>query len=115
MKEEIENFSIPIHIIELYQKKYDTYPSILKTRNITNEGLKILIEKNSIEWLESEITGKTQIYLQGTIKYGKKEIFIYFKKLEHENIYNMKILYSLKEVDNVNFLLVGLNKYFTID
>lgn len=106
---------IPDHIIELYKVKHNYYPSILKTKNITNQGLTKLIENNSIEWLDSEFDGKKQNYLQGAINYGKTNILLFFKKMEHENIFTIKILYSLDDMNNVNLLLVGLNKYFTID
>lgn len=110
-----QNDLIPDHVIEFYKINFNQYPSILKTKNITNQGLTKLVDNNSIEWLDSEFDGKKQDFKQGIIKYGKNEILLYFKKMEHENIYFLKILYSLKDMNNVNLLLVGLNKYFTID
>lgn len=111
--EEIDK--LPDHVIDFYKINFNKYPSILKTRNITNQGLTKLVDNNSIEWLDSEFDGKKQDFKQGVIKYGKNEILLFFKKLDHENVYLLKILYSLKDMNNVNLLLVGLNKFFTID
>lgn len=111
--EEIDK--LPDHVIDFYKINFNKYPSILKTKNITNQGLTKLVDNNSIEWLDSEFDGKKQDFKQGVIKYGKNEILLFFKKLDHENVYLLKILYSLKDMNNVNLLLVGLNKFFTID
>ena len=37
------------------------------------------------------------ILKEGLIKYGKTDIFLYFKKVDHENIYNLNVLYLLKD------------------
>jgi hypothetical protein len=63
----------------------------------------------------SDYDGVNVILKEGLIKYGKTDIFLYFKKVDHENIYNLNVLYLLKDSDNLIFLLKGLNKYFTID
>jgi hypothetical protein len=114
MEEKIE-FKIPDHVIDFFISNYQKYPSIVNTRNISKEGLSKLTEKNNIEWSKSFFDGKKHYYNEGLIKYGNNKILMYFKKLEHENVFKLNILYSLEDNEHLNFLLVGLNKYYTID
>lgn len=106
---------LPEHIIDFFKSDFKIYPSIVTTRNITIDGLSKLTEKNKIEWSNSFFDGKKHYYNEGLIKYGNTKILMYFKKLEHENVFNLTILYSLEDNTHLNFLLVGLNKYYTID
>lgn len=106
---------IPDNIIDIFLTKNKIYPSIIKTKNIVKDGFNLLKEKNESIWLYSDYDGVNVILKEGLIKYGKTDIFLYFKKVDHENIYNLNVLYLLKDSDNLIFLLKGLNKYFTID
>jgi hypothetical protein len=113
MKEEKK--VIPEHVIDIFTKNYQNHPSVVSTRNITKDGLSKIIEKNKMKWVSSYFDGKKHHYKEGVVIYGNNQILMYFNKLEHENIYELSILYSLEENEHLNFLLVGLNKYYTID
>jgi len=115
MTNEIEKKDLPNHVIDSFKNSFEQYPSIVTTRNITVDGLSKLTEKNKIEWSKSFFDGKKHYYNEGLIKYGNNRILMYFKKLEHENVFNLTILYSLEDNEHLSFLLVGLNKYYTID
>jgi hypothetical protein len=106
---------IPNNIIDIFLTKNKIYPSIIKTKNIVKDGFNLLKEKNESIWLYSDYDGVNVILKEGLLKYGKTDVYVYFKRVEHENVYNINVLYLLKDTENLNFLLKGLNKYFTID
>jgi hypothetical protein len=106
---------IPNNIIDIFLTKNKIYPSIIKTKNIVKDGFNLLKEKNESIWLYSDYDGVNIILKEGLLKYGKTDVYVYFKRVEHENVYNINVLYLLKDTENLNFLLKGLNKYFTID
>ena len=46
------NKLIPDHVFETFRDKFKTktYPNIIRTRNITKDGLNVLIDKNKVVW-----------------------------------------------------------------
>ena len=112
MKKEQE---IPDYVFEFYKKTYhiDDYPNIVRTRNITKSGLDILLNKNKLVWSSTIHDDGMFNYIQGCVVWGSNPVLIYFKKLENDSSYKLFILTS--ELDNINLLLIGLNKFFTID
>lgn len=105
---------IPQHILDFYKTKNDSVlnPNIIRTKNITKQGIDTLIEKNGIEW-SSSIYDDKYYYMEGLIQWGKNNVWFYFKKIDSDSTYK---LYILKEKDKELTLLInGLNKYFTID
>lgn len=109
-KEEI----VPTHVHDTYKGVFNTnkYPNIVRTKNVTSEGIKTLIEKNNLIWTNSIYDSK-YTHLEGIVTWGPLSIFIYFKKIENDSTYKVYILTS--SLDNIEMLLVGLNKFFTID
>jgi hypothetical protein len=72
----------------------------------------VLIEKNNLEWTNS-IYDKGYIYIEGLVVWGKSKTFLYFKKNENEFTYKIHIL--TEDISKIDMLLIGLNKYYTID
>lgn len=108
----MEENNIPEHIINEFLNKNSNYPNIVKTRNITLDGIKVLIEKNNLDWTNS-IYDKGYIYIEGLVVWGKSKTLIYFKKNENEFTYKIHIL--TEDISKIDMLLIGLNKYYTID
>lgn len=105
---------IPDHVFKTYKHKFnlELYPNIVRTRNITKEGLDLLISKNILLWSQSIYTD-TYNYIEGIITWGKENVIVYFKRVDNDNSFNIFILNDKQE--SINLLLKGLNKYFTID
>jgi hypothetical protein len=115
MKEEIEKNIVPDHVVAHFLTKHNDYPCIIKTRNITLDGVVKLYEKNKLCWYNAEFDGTQMNYLQGLIQYGKNKIMIYFERVHNENVYKLKILNTLENIEIVYLLLKGINRYYTID
>jgi len=112
--EEIEE--IPKHIFERFMKTFDKkfIPNTVRTKNINAVGLKTLIEKNTLVWSNS-IYDTIYTYIDGLVIWGSlsSEVFVYFKKVDSDNTYKIYILTD--DNSKVDMLLIGLNKFFTID
>lgn len=111
MKE--KDFDIPTHIIDIYQKKYQLYPSITQIPSITLEGVNLLIKKNTKLWYERIKYENLNIEMSGLLDYG--DLLIYYIKNKNESVYRVFILSNLEKEDKINFLYVGLKKFFTIN
>ena len=88
-------------------------PNIIRTRNITKLGLDTLMEKNILEWSSSVYYDDGYHYMEGLIRWGKNNVWLYFKKIDNDSTYKLYILTNTDQ--NLLMLLNGLNKYFTID
>jgi hypothetical protein len=88
-------------------------PNVIRTRNITKLGLDTLMEKNILEWSSSVYYDDGYHYMEGLIKWGKNNVWLYFKKIDNDSTYKLYILTFTNQ--DVVMLLRGLNKYFTID
>jgi len=108
----MEENNIPEHVVNQFLNKNSSYPNIVRTRNITLDGINVLIEKNNLEWTNS-IYDKGYIYIEGLVVWGKSKTFLYFKKNENEFTYKIHIL--TEDISKIDMLLIGLNKYYTID
>lgn len=106
---------IPQHILDYCKKIQDSVlePNVIRTKNITKLGLDTLMEKNLIEWSSSIYYEGIYQYVEGLIRWGKNNVWLYFKKIDNDSTYKLYIL-TFKNQDVV-MLLRGLNKYFTID
>jgi hypothetical protein len=51
--------------------------------------------------------------MEGLIRWGKNNVWLYFKKIDNDSTYKLYILTITNQ--DVLMLLRGLNKYFTID
>jgi hypothetical protein len=51
--------------------------------------------------------------MEGVIRWSKNQVLIYFQKVENESTYKINILTD--DLSRIDILLVGLNKFFTID
>ena len=109
-----EKYKIPDYVINIYKKLFDTelYPNIVKTKNITQEGIENVINKGNLIWSKSCYINK-YIFIEGVTTWSKNKVAIYFEKLENELTY--KIIILTDDLSNIDILLVGLNKFFTID
>ena len=88
-------------------------PNIIRTRNITKLGLDTLMEKNLIEWSSSVYHEDTYLYMEGLIRWGSNNIWLYFNKIDNDPTYKLYILTFANQ--DILMLLRGLNKFFTID
>jgi hypothetical protein len=111
----MENKSlIPEKIFEIYKNKFesDIHPNIIRLKNITQKGIDTLIEKNKLEWSYS-IFDNGFMFQEGLITWGDFLVLIYFQKIENDSSYKIFILTD--KLADVDLLIVGLNKFFTID
>jgi hypothetical protein len=105
---------LPDYVTDKYKLLFNSlpFPNIVRTRNITREGLYSLIEKNELKWSYSNFV-QVHDYIEGIISWGKTPTLLYFSKVQNEDTYKLQILTN--NLDNIKMLLVGLNKFFTID
>ncbi len=116
MNDKIEKKDLPENVIEIFSKKFDNYPCITKTRNVTSSAIDLLTKKNKILWYISYCDETSTQKIEGVILYSEvNKILIYFKKVELENVYNIKIMSEVDSEMSVSLLVKGLNKSFTID
>ncbi len=106
---------IPDHVFETFRNKFktETYPNIIRTRSITKDGLDILINKNKVLWSSTVYDYSEFKYIEGNIWWGNYDVLIYFKKIENDSTYKVFILTT--DLNQISMLLMGLNKFFTID
>ncbi len=106
---------IPQHILDYCKKIRDSVlePNVIRTKNITKLGLDTLMEKNLIEWSSSIYYEGIYQYVEGLIRWGKNNVWLYFKKIDNDSTYKLYILTYTDQ--NLIMLLTGLNKFFTID
>ena len=105
---------VPEKVFEIYKKKfkYDLHPNIIRLKNITQLGINTLIEKNKLEWTYS-IFDVSHKFQEGLISWGDNQVLNYFQKIENDSSYKIFILTD--KLTQVDLLIVGLNKFFTID
>jgi hypothetical protein len=107
---------VPDHIIDFYSEKYQFYPCFTQTKNVIAEAVNVLTKKNKIVWFNKLFNGNENTIREALIDYSSNyKIMIYVKSKEKENVYKLVILSSEDGGVNVDFLLKGLNKFYTID
>jgi hypothetical protein len=106
---------IPQHILDYCKETENSVlePNIIRTRNITKLGLDTLMGKNLIEWSSSVYHEDTYLYMEGLIRWGSNNIWLYFNKIDNDPTYKLYILTFANQ--DILMLLRGLNKFFTID
>jgi hypothetical protein len=106
---------IPDHVFDTFKNNFKTesHPNIIRTRNITKDGLDILINKNKVLWSSTIYDVGEFNYVAGTVKWGSNEVLVYFEKIINETTYKLFIL--TLNIDSISMLLSGLNKFYTID
>lgn len=113
MEEKNKN-SVPEFIINMYEKKHTHYPCITQTRNVTDGAIDTLLKKNKLLWFDKFYDGQKNIIRQGLIDYSTTyKIMVYM--IEKEKVYKLFILSTTESEMNVDLLIKGLNKFFTID
>jgi hypothetical protein len=116
MTNEIEKNIVPDHIIDIFLKKYELYPSFTQTRNVTVDAINVLTKKNKIVWFSKVFDGQNTFIKEALIDYsGTYKIMVYIKSKENEKIYKLIIMSVENSGANVDLLLKGLNKFYTID
>ena len=114
--EEKKEFKIPDHVINTYIKKYEQYPCITQTRNVIYSGVDLLLKKNKLEWFNNLFDGENTFLKEGFIDYSATyKIMIYVSMVKNEKIYRNFILSTTENKNNLDLLLKGLNKFYTID
>jgi hypothetical protein len=105
---------VPSYVYDTFNTLFESVirPNSVKTRNITSQGLTTLMEKGTVVWSNSLFDQK-HYYLEGVIRWSKNQVLIYFQKVENESTYKINILTD--DLSRIDILLVGLNKFFTID
>ena len=107
---------VPDHIIDFFTKKYQLYPCFTQTKNVIAEAVNVLTKKNKIVWFNKLFDDGENIIREALIDYSSgNKIMIYVKVKEKEKVYKLVILSSEEGGVNVDFLLKGLNKFYTID
>lgn len=115
MKEK-EEFEIPNHVIDIFSKKYEMYPCITQTRNVIYSAIELLLKKNKLIWFNNLSDGEKTILREGVIDYSTTyKIMIYCSKIQNEQIYKLFIFSTTENKINLDLLLKGLNKFYTID
>jgi hypothetical protein len=111
----LENI-VPKHISEIFNKKHNLYPCFIQTRNVTLEAINVLTKKNKIIWF-NKIHSDNQFYIkQALIDYSSVyKIMVFVDAKDNEKIYKLIILCSEDNGTNVDLLIKGLNKFYTID
>ncbi len=71
------------------------------------------MEKNLLEWSSSVYHEDTYLYMEGLIRWGSNNIWLYFNKIDNDPTYKLYILTFANQ--DILMLLRGLNKFFTID
>lgn len=112
---EIEQI-VPKHISQIFNKKHDLYPCFIQTRNVTLDAINVLTKKNKIVWF-NKVYNDNQFYIkQALIDYSSiYKIMVFVDAKENEKIYKLIILCSEDSGANVDLLIKGLNKFYTID
>ena len=116
MTNEIEKNILPQHIVDIFLKKYELYPCFTQTRNVTIDAINVLTKKNKIVWFNKVFDGQNTFIKEALIDYSSTyKIMIYVKSKENENIYKLIVMSSEDSGLNLDLLLKGLNKFYTID
>ena len=114
--EEKKPFKIPDHVIDIFSKKYEMYPCITQTRNVIYSGIELLLKKNKLIWFNNLSDGETTILREGLIDYSSTyKMMIYVSIVGNEKIYKLFIFSTTENKNNLDLLLKGLNKFYTID
>ena len=105
---------VPSYVYDTFNTLFDSNirPNSVKTRNITYEGLTTLIKKGTVIWSDT-IFDQKHYYIEGVSRWSKNQILIHFQKFEVESTYKITILTD--DISKIDILLIGLNKFFTID
>jgi len=116
MKEEIEKNIVPDHVVDIFNKKYEVFPCFTQTRNVTLEAINVLTKKNKMVWFSKVFDGQNTYIREALIDYSTNyKIMVYAKTKESEKIYKLIIMSSEDSGVNLDLLLKGLNKFYTID
>jgi len=107
---------LPEHIIDFFIKKHETYPCITQTRNVTFNAIDLLTKKNKLLWFYNYFDGEQTILKDGLIDYSSTyKIMIYVSMVENEKVYKLFVISTTENQSNIDLLLKGLNKFYTID
>ena len=107
---------LPEHIIDFFIKKHDSYPCITQTRNVKSNAIELLTKKNKIIWFYNHFNGEQTILKDGLIDYSSTyKIMVYVSMVENEKVYKLFIISTTENQLNIDLLLKGLNKFYTID
>lgn len=114
--EEKKDFKVPDHVINSYIEKYGQYPCITQTKNVIYSGIELLLKKNKLLWFNNFSDGENTILREGLIDYSSTyKMIIYISIVKNEKIYRNFILSTTEYKNNMDLLLKGLNKFYTID
>jgi len=113
--EEKKEFKIPDHVINTYIKKYEQYPCITQTKNVTFDAIDVLTKKNKMLWFYKVYNN--EFYIKKVlIDYSSLyKIMIFVDSKENEKVYKLFILSSNDGGTHIDLLIKGLNKFYTID
>jgi hypothetical protein len=112
----LDKHIVPDHIVDIFSKKHEIYPCFTQTRNVTYGAIDVLTKKNKIVWFNRLFDGSEVVIREALIDYSSNyKIMIYVKMKENERIYKLVILSSEESGVNVDLLLKGLNKFYTIE
>ena len=114
--EEKKEFKIPDHVIDAYINKYEQYPCITQTKNVIYSGIELLLKKNKLLWFNNFSDGENTLLREGLIDYSSTyKMMIYVSMVRNEKLYRNFIFSTTENKNNLDLLLKGLNKFYTID
>jgi hypothetical protein len=65
---EIEEI-VPSHVIDIFLKKYETFPCFTQTRNVTLDAINVLTKKNKMIWFSKVFDGQNTHIKEALIDY----------------------------------------------
>lgn len=107
---------VPNHIIDIYEKKYNVYPCLTQTKNVTVGAIEVLTKKNKILWFNHFTDGNDVIKNEGLVNYSDTHsVSVYYKRFENGGHYKLIILSTCENINVVLLLIKGLTKFFTFE
>ena len=103
---------IPSFIFDIIKQQHltKTIPNVIQTKNIDDNGLNALTNKNNFYWQSSIYNDKAITHNEGLIRWGgSSSTYVYFIK-SSDTQYKVFILTYI--VDEITLLLTGLDKFF---
>jgi hypothetical protein len=114
--EEKKTYTIPKNIIDFFEKKYNEYPCITQTPNVVYGAIEQLNKKNKILWYNNLFNGSETIIKEAIIDFSTNfKTMVFVSNVENERVYRLFILSTTENKFNVDILIKGLNKFYTID
>ena len=101
---------IPLEVENYIRLNYSFMPSVITFPLITMDGFETLESLKKI-WTIDYFTNKKIYTFEGLLKYNDTDIFIYYRKSENENTYQLVFIFNESSKDSVIFIINSLTKF----